>query len=461
MNAPNSPTLEDLDPARIEAAAVAPSTSVPGTSAWNRLNAKTKQYAHQLRQALACALELHASGRWGRPEIEAAGRRDYERVFGHAISVRHFWRLFDQVIARDGDKRDFGKLALYLPGHPVRKTRPEEFDRLAKDLPSLEDAIKSVTDLDAPTNAEMLLVWIHAMEEYERLAASGISARKAARRVIGLLHTSGLPLAITRSALSHTFARKLARWIKGGRMPSSIEDRRRRRSGEGRPLPFTPEDIATVVRRVNRVGVSKAYRDTRRDGLLSQRLTEHYTDHPSNKSYTPKRFRAIVTQRAHLIKEIELGPRNAVLKGACIHRNWDHTEQETGSLFQSDDCTADVYFWDTDADGSIRVIRGQFLPIIDVRTTRILAFALHRERNYTAKIIRTLIVRAHDEFGLPRKGFYFERGIWKSAKLLTGVRDPVPRDDLEIGLGNGASSSTQNFLERKSSNAACAPFRRR
>lgn len=229
-------------------------------------------------------------------------------------------------------------------------------------------------------------------------------------------------------------ARKLERWTEGGRTPSSIEDLRREKSGNHSPLPLTPEDALKLAGRTARVGVSKAYRDARRDGILSQQAVRAYTDNPKSKSYVPTRIRAVVGRLAHLIKEIDLGPRNAILKGAHISRNWEGSEGEAGSLFQSDDCTADVYFWDTGEDGSIRVIRGQFLPIIDVRTTRILAYALHRDRNYTAKIIRTLIVRAHDSFGLPRDGFYFERGIWANAKLLKGVRDPAPFADSEAGL---------------------------
>lgn len=51
------------------------------SSAWHRLSARVKQRAHTLRQALAPALELHFSGRWGRPEIENAGLQAYRAAF--------------------------------------------------------------------------------------------------------------------------------------------------------------------------------------------------------------------------------------------------------------------------------------------------------------------------------------------------------------------------------------------
>jgi len=110
-------------------------------SGYNRLNSKTKQHAHQLRQAMAGAVELHVQGKWGRPEIESAGLRDYASAFGRPISARHFWRLFDQVIERDGGKGDFNNLAIYLPGRLVRKAAPEAFAKYAQQLTSPVGAV--------------------------------------------------------------------------------------------------------------------------------------------------------------------------------------------------------------------------------------------------------------------------------------------------------------------------------
>ena len=75
---------------------------------------------------------------------------------------------------------------------------------------------------------------------------------------------------------------------------------------------------------------------------------------------------------------------------------------------------------DPKAKCGFTLMRGQFLLMIDTRTTAILGYALMPERNYNARVIRTLITRAADDYGLPRQGFYFEKGIWKDAKILTG-----------------------------------------
>jgi hypothetical protein len=62
----------------------------------------------------------------------------------------------------------------------------------------------------------------------------------------------------------------------------------------------------------------------------------------------------------------------------------------------------------------------------------------HSENNYNARIIRALITRVHDSYGLPRRRFYFERGIWKSSKILTGEKQPFATElelaHTELGL---------------------------
>jgi hypothetical protein len=398
------------------------------------LSPAVRQHAHKLREALASAIELHRSGRWGRGEIEAAGRRDYERVTGHSISARHFWRLFDRTIAHHGDKGDFNDLALYLPERPPRKARPEEFDRLAKDLPSLASTIRSVTDLNAPSADETLLVWTHAMEEYERLLDGGLSTHKATRRVVEMLHASGLPLALSRSVLRRTFARRLDRWIDGGRVPSAIEDLRSKNSGRPRPLPLSGDDIKLLTARALTGSLSKAWRDASNHGDLSPAVVQSYVSNPASKSYVPQRVRELVGPDVEMLQDIHHGPRQARLKGAYITRDW--SDVSPGDWYQADDTTLPVYYWEEDEQGRPHVMRGQFLPMIDCRTNRVLAFALHSERNYTAKIIRGLIVNTHDTYGLPRIGFHFENGIWRSSKLVKGQgnADNVPTAETELGL---------------------------
>lgn len=406
----------------------------PDTASLGRLSQATRQYAHKLRQALASAIELHLSGRWGRAEIESAGRRDYARGTGHTISDRHFWRLFERVITRHGGQGDFNNLALYLPGRLVQKAPRDEFDRIAKDLPSLASMVRSVADVNAPTVAETLLVWTHAIEEYERLVDGGLSTHKATRQVTELLHSSGLSLARSRAVLRRTFARKIDRWIDGGRVPSAIADLRTTNSGRRRPLPLSSEDIKVLTARGLRGGVAKAWRDAIANGELSPAAVQAYVSNPAGKSYVPQRVRDLVGPDVEMLQDIHHGPRQAALKGAYITRDW--SEVLPSDWYSADDATLPLYYWEEDEHGQPRVMRGQFLPMIDCRTNRVLAFALHSERNYTAKVIRRLIVETHDTYGLPRVGFHFENGIWRSSKLLKGQpdADTVPSEETELGL---------------------------
>lgn len=405
---------------------------VQGTSAWNRLAGKTKQHAHKLRQALAGALELHQSGNWGREEIESAGLRDYHQIFGHAITARHWWRQFDQVIERNAGSHRFENLGLYLPGRLIQKPKPDVLTKTASAVPDLTAAIHSVNDSNSPSSVELLLVWDSAMGEYQRLLDSGVSDVRARRTIIGVLDGCGLHLAITRGALRRNFARKLSRWIDGGRKPGAIRDLRAENSGRWSDLPLTEADLLKLTAHGLQGGVSKAWRDLVADGKLSPDALQAYINNPASKSYVPRRVREIVQPDVEMLQDIHHGPRQANLRGAYITRDW--SEVSPGDWYSADDTTLPVYYWEEGEDGRPRVLRGQCLMMNDCRTGRLLAMALHSERNYTAKVIRGLILKAHDGYGLPRLGFMFERGIWASAKLLKGSNDEVPGEDTELGL---------------------------
>ncbi len=419
-------------------------------SGYNRLNAKTKQHAHKLRQALSSAIELHQSGRWGRPEIEAAGLRDYQEVFGHTITARHFWRLFDNVIERHAGNGDFNHLALYVPGRLVQKKSAEGFAVYSKTLPNLASAIHTVKDANRPTDPERLLVWDNALSEYQRLVDLGSSDGRARRVIISALDASGLPLALTRAALARNFCRKLDRWVAGGGKPSAIRDLRRDNPGRAPRFNLTQGDIDLLVAHTLAKGdLRRAWREALNEDLLSAGVASAYLSNPSSKSYVPASIARAVLPEAERLRPWHLGPRQAKLNGAYITRDWSDTLP--ADWYQADDTTLPLYYWEEDYNGKARVMRGQFLPMIDVRTNRILTFALHSERNYTAAVIRGLILRTHDSYGLPRRGFHFENGIWRSSKLIKGVQgsgSAIDPTETENGLRDWVE-----FMHSKPGNA--------
>src|SRR5207245_575223 len=105
--------------------------------------------------------------------------------------------------------------------------------------------------------------------------------------------------------------------------------------------------------------------------------------------------------------------------GAYIERYWEAVPAM--AWYCMDDATLPIYFYIPDGNGWFTLLRGQFLLAIDTRTTCILGYALMPERSYNARVIRSLVTRVCDEYGLPRKGFYFERGIWENSKILKGA----------------------------------------
>jgi hypothetical protein len=400
---------------------------------WERIALRCRNHAHKLRQALAGALELHRSGRWGRADVEAAGLRDYARIAGHPIAPKTFWRLFDRVIARDSGRNDFTRLELYLPGAIVSRAKPSAFDKAAADLPDLSAAVLAVGDAVRPTKEELQLIWDAACNEWLRLCDAGGKHAKARKRILAALDASGINIAKTYAALRRNFVRKINLWEQAGYTIAALRDRRSECSGKRQPLGLSDEDSRILIARgLTGNGLAPAWRGALAAGELSPAVAQRYISNPASKSYVPQRVRNLLGPDIELLQDIHHGPRQAALKGAYISRDW--SDVAPADWYSADDTTLPVYYWEESENGSPRVLRGQCLVMNDCRTNRVLAFALHSERNYTAKVIRGLIVRTHDSFGFPREGFFFERGTWASSKLLKGAMDEVPSEETELGL---------------------------
>src|SRR5260370_8489552 len=88
-----------------------------------------------------------------------------------------------------------------------------------------------------------------------------------------------------------------------------------------------------------------------------------------------------------------------------------------GAWLQADDVTLPNYSYIENEEG-FQLVRGQFLAMCDCRTTFILGYVLIPQRNYTAHHIRNLTTVVADRYGLPRRGFYYDNGMWRNARLL-------------------------------------------
>jgi hypothetical protein len=220
--------------------------------------------------------------------------------------------------------------------------------------------------------------------------------------------------------------------IEGGRVPAAINDARKR--NPGRPAPkFSEEEEHALMAKALRTGggITQAWRESKDSGAFNNRVSQRYTSTPASKSYVPGRIRKLIATKLKMLHDHHHGPRAAKLNGAYINR--DPSTFNAGDWFQADDVTLPNYYY-TESEEGFALVRGQFLTMCDCRTTFILGYVLIPQRNYTAHHIRNLTTIVADTHGLPRKGFYYENGMWRTARLLHGRADEINWHQTEMGL---------------------------
>ena len=119
-----------------------------------------------------------------------------------------------------------------------------------------------------------------------------------------------------------------------------------------------------------------------------------------------------------------------------ISRDWSGVP--SGYTFSSDDHTLDVYYYVPDGNDWFTMIRGQFIPVIDVRSKKMLDFVLIDSASYNAFAIAALFKKVGMRFGIPQE-WHLECGLWKRSTLLGrgGARRGLSVPEIE-----------QNFAER-------------
>ena len=391
--------------------------------------------AQRLQRALMPSLaRLTAEPPCPAAEAETKGLVEYRGVFGHGVSVQHWRRLINRTMDRAGAAADFSRVELFLAAKLARRSQTAPgYVAAGMHLQSLRRALSAVKRPTEPTANEAVFIWAQAFDELQWLVDEGTTPKVAERAVFDALAGSGVCLARTPDALKKSFQRKLARWQAGGCKPSALTDGRTL-PREDAKLALPDEDKhALIARAVERGGrLSQAWREVQSTGELSPEIAGRYIANPANKSYVPSAVRQAIRFDVAQLEDIHHGPRQAKLNGAWIPR--DYSDIRPGDWQQGDDCTLPVYYWDHTPDG-VRTMRGQFLALVDVKTTYILGYALHSQEQYNARIIRSLITQVHDEYGLPKVGFYFEGNIWKRSRVLTGRKaDDVPLEETELGL---------------------------
>jgi hypothetical protein len=366
-------------------------------------------------------------------ELERLGVEDYRRAFGHGISTRHWRRLFRRTLERDGGAENWGRLEIYLDESPAR--RPE-FKQRVHFVPAafrpLQELIASFENPAAPTNLEKDCLWIYAFEHYEQETERTGEPKAIKSATLKFLYENAAFLGKSPEGIKRQFNRKLKRWVAGGRVPVAIADARGK--NPGRPAPeFSEEEEHALMAKALRSGgdVTQAWRESKASGAFNNRVSQYYTATPASKSYVPTRIRKLITNKLKMLRDHHHGPRTAKLNGAYINR--DPSTFNAGDWFQADDVTLPNYYY-TETEEGFQLVRGQFVAMCDCRTTFILGYVLIPQRNYTAHHIRNLTTIVADTHGLPRKGFYYENGMWRTARLLHGRADEINWHQTEMGL---------------------------
>ncbi|MEP6667913.1 MAG: hypothetical protein ABJF10_02105 [Chthoniobacter sp.] len=357
-------------------------------------------------------------------EFSQRGMADYRAAFGYEISAKQWKRLLDRTVSRDRGAEDWQRLEIYLDENCARKSPASTVAAVlsGNDHRELRDLIASFKKPADPAKGERVLLWQRVFDRYADLLADGMPARTARRGLVAFLALHAPSLARTAHALHVAFNAKLAKWEAGEGKPSALADGRASANRE-RTLELSKEDRETLLALAAKLGggLSQGWREAIRRGVLSADLVQRYIGNARSKSYVPHAVREALGNDVKLLDDLMHGPRQARLGGAYISR--DPNTFAAGDWMQGDDCTLPVYYSEETAEG-VRLMRGQFLAMIDVRTTYILGFVLisappDRPSTYNAWHIRNLITTVHEMYGLPRHGFYFENGSWR-AKVLTG-----------------------------------------
>ncbi len=291
------------------------------------------------------------------------------------------------------------------------------------DLRALAEMVKVWKDPHRPTDSEQARLLDCAFLKLYELTQRGASGRVMKARQIAWLGKHAPALAENGKALRRMFNRYYRRWVNAGRKPAAIFDQRPQNAKSRRAPQLPQADLDRIVAfAVHQHGgkLDPAWRRCWPE--LDQTIRERY---PLARE-VPAKIRQQVLPEIRRLMPWHIGPRAAKLNGCYLERDWSGVF--AGDWHSSDDVTLPVYFYDP--ENPRELLRGQFLPMIDVKSQRILDFAFEVAKSYTAATIRALISRVCSRYGLPRHGWHFESGIWKKAKILGGGAKCQPWDDV-------------------------------
>ncbi|MGB9473804.1 MAG: hypothetical protein WCE87_01915 [Candidatus Udaeobacter sp.] len=392
--------------------------------------------ACKLRDALQTLLVLRHDSSISAMELAKRGVEAYKREFGFAISSGHWRTLFNRTIDRDNGAEEWSRLEIYFEENPPRRARRPQVSALAArehGFEILEDALGGLPNESQLSGEQKRLLWSKICDELHAQIAAGCKTKPTKRHLINVLFKAGR-VGTNQAAIAKTLNRKWKLYLANDeKLPKDGRSLRFANHSDSNAIPDS--DFRKLVARSLDCGgrVSQAWRELHRAGELSSETCERFISNPICKSHVPAVVRRLVTPEVQRLLPIHHGPREHERRGPYNSR--DYSGMFAGDSYQADDVTCPVYYWEPNptARFGYRILRGQLIGMIDERSRLALGFALHSDKNYNARIIRALITRVHDVYGLPRRRFYFERGIWRTSRILTGG-DELAFGHMELGL---------------------------
>ena len=385
--------------------------------------------AAKLQRALQPTLLLGNDPARSATDLESMASRDYTAVFGHAVSPRYIRELLKRTRQRAGAGADFAPLALYLDDRLARKQSALPVVTLAteKDFHVLHTDIAGCASPLQLTPAEKAFLWERFFVEFERVTGNGRNPKKVRQSLLAFIgrHVPGLVApgaANAAESLRVQFHTKYKSWQDNGRSPVGIFDRRAVIAAPRAVVPATEDDLGLIKweSSQNYGGrISQAIRELAKAGKLSAQLSVWLATKITRKGDVPRALMQRIKTDVRILEPYRYGPHQVKMQGPHLQRSYDGTH--AGDWYQADDFTMPVYFIGMNEHGETDLIRGQILVMVDIRSRRVLGFCLIPARNYNSLAIRTLITKVCEEHGLPRKGFYFERGMWKTARVIKGM----------------------------------------
>ena len=298
-----------------------------------------------------------------------------------------------------------GKLSALATGSALTMQPAETSKRSIQgiDVTGLECRMDAVADPQSLTPKERLNILGHAAETINSAVADGMDEAAAKRQVSNWLKAHGLERSIS------SLERDLVRFRQRGLLfDARAEANKLKRA----PVLSQADRDALVWWAIQPVdtNIDGAWRKCIKEKLLSQEIIDRYPLPENRRPKCPKRVRRQIEAEVARLYPHHLGPRHARLVGADIRRDW--IVVFSGDMFSSDDHTLDLYHYIPDGSDWWSMIRGQLILVIDVRSKKILDFALIDSPNYTAFVIRALFNRVAKRYGIPEI-WHLECGLWK------------------------------------------------